>query len=43
MNKLQLKPIKLIFPFKLFDLNVIIYVNLKEGAMLNGNQNKKIK
>ena len=42
MNKLTLKPLKLVFPFRLFEVNVIVYVKINKEMLLNGDKGKKI-
>ena len=42
MNKLTLKPVKFSFPFKLFELNVIVYIKINREMLLGDSKNKKI-
>ena len=42
MDKLKLKPVKFILPFRFFEINIIIYINLNKEMLLNENKSKKI-
>ena len=43
MDKLILKPFKFIIPLRLVTLNVIIYLDINKGALLNEGKCNKIK
>ena len=43
MEKLIIKPLKFIFPLRLFTLNVIIYIDFNKGVLLDEGKCNKIK
>lgn len=43
MNTLKLQPVKFKFPFKMFTINIIIYIDLNKEVILNEGKCKEIK